>query len=125
MESSDPIIYRDGAGNILPNEEQLLREKAAKDLAARFSRRLEYEGNFRAGTIIYVEGELRIRFYHEMGGGECKFYIDIPTAEKWEAQTGAPLSRREEILTFVAQTVQREQASSWRYEIGEREIGFY
>lgn len=123
--SSGPIVYRDGFGNIIPNQDLLLREKAYNEMAARFGRRLEYEGNFRGGTIIYVEGELRIKFYHEMGGGKCKFYIDIPTAEQWEAQTGTPLSRREEILTFVAQTVQREQASSWRYEIGEGEIGFY
>ena len=94
-------------------------------MAAQFGRKIEYEGTFRAGTITYVEGDLRINFYHEMGGGNCMFYVDIPTEEKWEVQTRTPLSRRQEILEFVAETVRREQASSTRYEIQDSAIVYY
>ncbi|MBX2891643.1 MAG: hypothetical protein KF734_11985 [Saprospiraceae bacterium] len=123
--SSAPIIYRDGFGNVIPDEDLILREKVLRQITNKFTRRIEYTGNFRAGEVIYIDNEHRIQFYHEMGGGNCMFYIDIPTAQEWEARTGAPLSSRQEILEFVAQTVHAQQASSTRYEIGEREIIFY
>lgn len=69
--SSQPIQYRDGFGNILENEDLLLREKLNKELVKKFSRRIEFEGNFRSGTIIYIDNEIRIEFYHEMGGDNC------------------------------------------------------
>ena len=124
-ESWAPIQYRDGFGNVLENEDLILREKVNKDLTRRFSRHIKYEGNFRASTIIYIDDEIRIEFYHEMGGGNCMFYIDTPTEEKWEAQTKTPLSSRKEILEFVATTVQRQQASNCIYEIKSNGIGFY
>ncbi|HOZ08937.1 MAG TPA: hypothetical protein PKW75_11680, partial [candidate division Zixibacteria bacterium] len=46
---------------------------------------------FRAGTIIYIEGDLRLKFYHEMCGGGVHFSIDIPAEADWEAATGRPL----------------------------------
>ncbi len=122
---SPPIQYRDGFGNILENEDLILREKVNKELSSKFFRHIKYEGNFRSGTIIYIDDEIRIEFYHEMGGGNCMFYIDIPTEEKWEAQTKTPLSSRKEILEFVATTVQRQQASNCNYEIKSNGIGFY
>lgn len=120
-----PIVYRDGFGNELPNEDLILREKILKEMADKFGRKISYEGTFRAGTIIYHEGDLRIEFYHEMGGGNCMFYIDIPTEASWEASTKTPLERRQEILEFVAETVRREQASSTHYVIEDTSIGFY
>lgn len=119
-----PIVYRDGFGNILPDTDLELRAAAQKRLAARFGRRLEFEGNFRAGTILYVEGDIRIPFYHEMCGGGVHFTIDIPPAEKWEAATGRPLSEREDIVAFVAAETQRRQASSWRCHIYDNRIDF-
>ena len=120
-----PIVYRDGFGNIIPDLDLEMREGMGRKLATTFGQRLEYEGNFRAGTIIYIDGETRIPFYHEMCGGEMKFSIDVPEVKHWEAATGLPLSRRDEIIAFVARRVQQEQASSWRYEITGRTIDFY
>lgn len=120
-----PIVYRDGFGNVVPDLDLEMREGVGREVARRFAQRLEYEGNFRAGTIIYVDGETRIPFYHEMCGGEMKFSIDVPAVEHWVAATGTPLSRRDEIVAFVAQRVKQEQASSWRYEITGRSIDFY
>ncbi len=122
--SSLPIQYRDGFGNIIENEDLILREKVNKHLTRIFFRHIEYEGNFRAGTIIYIDDEIRIEFYHEMGGGNCIFYIDIPTEEKWEAQTKTPLSARKEIPEFVATNVQAQQASNCNYEIKSNEVAF-
>lgn len=122
---SGPIVYRDGFGNVLPNEDLEMRGKALQDMANKFSRRIEYEGTYRAGEIIYIDNERRIRFWHEMGGGNCMFYIDIPTEAQWEQHTGAPLALRTEILEFVAETVQAQHASNCRYEIGDREIAYY
>ena len=122
--SSEPRIYRDGSGNIIPNVDLELRKRANEAIARRFGRYLEYEGNFRAGVIIYVDGERRIRFQHEMAGGAYKFIIDVPPVAHWEAQTGTPLSERDEIVRFVAERVQREQASSWTFEIRATEIAF-
>lgn len=73
-------IYRDGAGNIIPNEDEIIRLKAAKNLEAALGRRLTYTGNLRSGTIIYHDGLVRLEFYTEMGGGDCLFYVDIPGA---------------------------------------------
>lgn len=120
-----PIIYKDGFGNIIPDEDLILREKLNKELARKFSRRLEYTGTLRAGTVIYIDTETRIEFPHEMGGGNSLVYIDIPSEENWEAQTKTPLERRKDILEFVATTVQAQQASNCYFEINEKEIAFY
>jgi len=118
-------VYRDGFGNIMPDEDLIIREKAFKSLTTQFSRRIEYEGTFRAGEIIYVDNEKRIRFSHEMGGGNCMFYIDVPTESEWEARTNTPLTERQGILEYVASTVRSQQASNCRYEIKESEIVYY
>jgi hypothetical protein len=119
-----PHVYRDAAGERLPNQDVQLRERAQRDLVARFTRHLEYEGNYRSGYVTYVEGDLRIRLLHEMGGGGCKFYVEIPPPERWQAATGVSVSRRDEIVRWVAAALQREQAPSWRYEIEADQIVF-
>lgn len=94
-------------------------------MAENLSRRIEYEGNFRAGYILYKAGDTVIRFYHEMAGGKYHFYIRVPPVEQWEALTKTPLDKRTTILEFVASTVQREQAPSWHYEIKADGIYYY
>jgi hypothetical protein len=86
---------------------------------------LEYAGSFRAGSITYVEGALRIVFRHHHGGRHCRFYIVLPDEAAWEAATGTPLARRDDIVDFVAETVRREEAGSWRYEIGPARIRYF
>jgi hypothetical protein len=120
-----PIVYRDGFGNVIPNTDLEMRAVALSDIARKFKRRIEYEGNYRAGTIHYIDGDRRISFWHEMAGGNMKFYIDIPTEEQWEARTGTPLSERADIIDFVAARVKQDQAPNWRYEITANSIDFY
>jgi hypothetical protein len=119
------IIYRDGFGKVIERGDVAIRAAAAASLAARFSRQLKFEGNFRSGKIIYVEGERRIEFWHEMAGGGYHMTVDIPTAEHWERATGAPLSERDDIVRFVAEETQRQQAPSWSFEITASDIRYF
>ena len=125
MEEHEPIIYRDGTGKILPNEDLELRAKILNDIVGKFTRRVEYEGNLRAGSIIYIEGDKRVKFDTEMGGGNCLFFVFIPTSEQWEKATKLPLSERVNILEFIAISANRDQASSCYYEITEDYITYY
>lgn len=123
-ERPGPIVYRDSAGNILPDLDLELREREFARLAARFARRLEFEGNARAGTITYIEGDLRLRFSHEMCRHPVHFSIDIPPPEKWETATGQPLAERDDILEFLAAETRRLQASRWNFVIHADRIDF-
>ncbi len=125
VKADKPIVYSDGFGNIIPDEDLILREKLNKELERKFSRRVEYKGNQRAGSVIYTDKDTRIEFGNEMGGGNCMVYLTIPTEEQWEAATKTDLSRRKEILEYVAAAVQAQQASNCYFEIKENEIGFY
>lgn len=122
-----PPRYRDGLGRPLPDAEQEFRTRALllleQALAPR--RRLEFRNLGRAGEVIYVDAGRRIVLEHEIGGGDCRWWIAVPRAEEWVLRTGAPLSERAEILRFVAETAQREQASGWRFEIAEDAILFF
>lgn len=122
--SRGPIIYRDGFGNILPDTDLDMREAALKKIAARFSRRLEFEGNARAGTIIYIDGDIRLRFYHEMCMRPVHFSIDVPPPDKWEAATGQPLTERDDILNFLAEETRRRLAPSLKTLIRDNRIDF-
>lgn len=119
-----PIVYRDGFGRLIENEDLRLRVQVQAQIAQVFSRRLAYSGTYRAGTIHYIEPGLQIDFPHEMCGGELQFSIDVPAEADWERATGAPLARREDIVAFVAERVRSEKAASWNYRITPRSIDF-
>jgi hypothetical protein len=112
--------YKDGFGHTLPDEDLILKEKVTKELVDKFTRYVTYEGSFRTGYVIYVEEDLRIKFRHEMGGDNCAVYIEIPTENRWEEETKTPLSRRDEIMSFVA-----NRAFSGRHEISDDCIYYY
>ncbi|HRW17207.1 hypothetical protein, partial [Amaricoccus sp.] len=122
--SAGPIVYRDGFGRVIPDEDLELRRTLQERLAARFGRHLEFDGTFRAGTITYVEGDIRIPFYHEMCTGSVHFSIDLPAPANWESVTGRPLSERADIVDFLAFETRRVKASSWNYVIRETRIDF-
>ena len=118
-------VYTDGFGNPIPNEDRMIRDRVFEDLVIKFSRRIEFEGSYRSGYVTFIEGDLRIRFLHEMYGGEFKFGIEIPEESKWEEVTKVPLARRQEIIEWLAEAVQREQASTWQYIIREKDIAYF
>jgi hypothetical protein len=120
-----PIIYKDGFGNVIPNLDLELREKVIKKTINKVFRRLEFISHGREGEVVYIEGDTKLSFYMEMGGGNCLFYLNIPSHEDWESVTKLPLNEREDILNFVAEGTQREQASSCNFIISDREIAYY
>lgn len=120
-----PIVYRDGFGNVIPDVDLEMRGKVQAQLERQFGRRVEYEGNVRAGSVIYIDPMHRIVFSNEMCGGSIKVSVEIPSVAHWVDATGAPLTMRDEIVAFVADSVHRDQASSWRYRITDTSIDFY
>lgn len=123
--SDKPIVYRDGFGKLIPNLDLEIRARVQQEVARSFNRRLEYEGTLRGGSVVYIDGDRRLSFDNEICGGGMKCTIYVPTAKRWESATGVPLAERDEIIAWVAQRVQREQAGSWRYEITDTSIDFY
>ncbi len=124
-DDNSPIVYRDGFGNEMPNEDLLLREKVLDDLYNKFTRKVEYRSSGRSGEVIYHEGDRKITFYMEMGGGNCVFYLDVPGEKDWERRTGFRLDERDSIVEHVATMTGRDQASGCRYEIRDQEIVYY
>lgn len=120
-----PIVYRDGFGNLIENEDLALRERVIQETLDKFTRRLQYRDMGRGGTVIYLEGNTRIEFYYELGGGDCVAYIDIPSPDKWEQATQTPLSRREDIILFTAERARADQASSCSIRITDTSISFH
>lgn len=92
-------------------------DKFKNDLIARFTPVLEYTQDGRGGSIYYKEHDIKIEFYWEFGGGNAVVIFYIPETKYWEAQTGTPLSRRDEILKFVCEQVIRDQAQGCTYKI--------
>ena len=114
-----PVTLPQPAALADPGEDLQRRDAQRQQLMRRFSRRLSYTNQGRAGLVHYHEGdELSLSFRWEMSGDDAEpLWIDVPTAQEWERVTGVPLARREEILRFVAETACREQSSSWTAEL--------
>ncbi len=121
------IVYRDGLGHIIPNEDLLLRERVLSELNRKFNRKVLFESQGRSGAAIYVDGDRTVKFYSEMGGGDCLFYLDIPAPDKWEEATGISLQERDEVVLFVAENTLRYQTTSSGayFKIEDRWITFY
>ncbi len=58
-------------------------------------------------------------------GATIKLFVDVPPVDEWEARTLTPLSRRDEILTFVATAFKQQKGLGWQFEIDDRQIAFY
>lgn len=86
-----------------------------------------FENTGRSGFAIYRDGSKSTRFYTEVGGGDCIFYMVIPSEAGWEKETGYPLDARENILTFIAEESIKKQANvkGAYYKIQDRHIVFY
>lgn len=100
-------------------------EPVSTDDATDRSRRVVYDGNLRAATVIYIDGSITLRFSSEMGGGNCFFYILVPTEGQWERYTQTPLRERDDIVQFIAEAMQQKQASGKRFEIDYGQITYY
>lgn len=97
-------------------------EKFKQEIMSRFFPKLEYTQDGRGGSIYYIEGAIRIQFGWEFGGGNTVVILFIPAEKYWEAQTGTPLYRRDEILKFLCEQVIRDQAPGCKYKMYEDAI---
>lgn len=88
-----------------------------KDLIAKFGPVVTYSQDGRGGKIFYQDGPVSIDFDWEFASGKVIIYFSIPQEKYWEAHTKTALSRRNEIITFVANQVINDQAPGCRFEI--------
>ncbi|MEZ4456495.1 MAG: hypothetical protein R2882_08095 [Gemmatimonadales bacterium] len=98
---------------------------AARKRAA--NSKLTYSGHGPSGEIQYADGPHRFRMYYEFGGGDALAIIPVPGAEAWEAVTGIPIARRDEVLRDIAAQVVTDQTSTGRnrVEIGSDRITIF
>jgi hypothetical protein len=82
------------------------------------ARRVDTRAMGRGGALVYhdgTEGARTISFDYEFGSGVVLIFT--PVASRWEADTGYPKARRDEIVRFVAEAARREHAAGWRCEL--------
>ncbi|MCF0062981.1 hypothetical protein MUK70_07595 [Dyadobacter chenwenxiniae] len=81
-----------------------------------------YTQDGRGGKIFYRNSEIAIDFDWEFAAGNAVVLFLIPEEKYWEIQTKTPLSRRDEILSFVANQVIKDQAPGCRFEVYSNHI---
>jgi len=101
-------------------------QKQEQDYSKNF-KRMTFENHGCSGYAIYWNGNKSTRFYTEVGGGNCLFYMVIPSIEVWASQTGYSLEERDRILPNVAEESLKKQANlpGSYYRIEEKHIVFY
>ena len=125
LRSASPAMLPQPSLRADPAEDLHLRDEHLERLARRFAWRLSYDNQGRSGRVLFHDLERHLAFAWEMTGDEAEpLVITVPSAAAWEGCTGWPLGQREEILRFVADTAQREQARSWRAELRDEAIVF-
>jgi len=124
-EPSEEKYMMDELGNKYTMEDDRYWEIFKQETINRVFRNVEYVSQGRSGKVIYKEGKKEITFYMEMGGGDCMFYLDIPSVANWEKSTGFTLLRRDDIVEYIAQRTKSDQASSSTYKIEDTGIVFY
>ncbi|MCF0050857.1 hypothetical protein LXM25_12360 [Dyadobacter sp. LJ53] len=93
-----------------------------KELIAKFGPVVTYSQDGRGGKIFYRDGPVSIDFDWEFAGGNAVVLFLVPEEKYWEIQTKTPLSRRDEILAFVANQVINDQAPGCRFEVYSNHI---
>lgn len=88
-------------------------------------KQLEYIEEGRSGYIIYKEGQSRITFFFEYGGGNCVAIIYIPAIHEWENKTKRPLADRETIVRFVAEQCVKDKAPACTYILSDNCIELF
>jgi hypothetical protein len=86
---------------------------------------IQYISDGRGGTVIYADETSSIRIYYEFGANDCVAILFIPTADRWEQETGRALSERNAILHWIAERVCQDQVSQGYYQITDGFIELY
>lgn len=81
--------------------------------------KLEYINEGRGGYVVYKDGRADIKLFFEYGGGNCIAIIYVPTSSEWTNKTNRPITKRNSILTFVAEQAIKDQAPKSYYELSD------
>jgi hypothetical protein len=84
---------------------------------------LKYINNGKDGYVVYVYGNIELKFWYELGGGKYVAIIYIPTVDNWYSKTGITIDQRQVITEFIARQMIKDQAPNSTYEICEDCIG--
>lgn len=79
----------------------------------------------REGYVAYKDESGLIKFYYELGGGDCVTIVHIPSTADWVQSTGRSLESRHAILLFTANELLQTQVRNGRFEIAEETIKFF
>jgi hypothetical protein len=71
-------------------------------------RRLVDHDHGHPGTFTTIEGPSRIGFDQASGARPWIAVLDVARPWQWEAATGCPLARRDELLRLVADEARRQ-----------------
>lgn len=88
---------------------------------------IELEITGRSGYTILYDGPKTTRFYMELGGGNCLYYLVIPSVGEWENQTAYTLAERDGILRFVGESslIKQKFPPGSFFIIEEKHMVFY
>ncbi len=73
--------------------------------------KIRYASDGRSGQVVYESAEATFSLYYEFGGGDVVACIDVPSPEKWQAHTGIPPERRDEVLHYIGRRVVQDQTT--------------
>ncbi|MCK6693632.1 MAG: hypothetical protein L6Q97_16235 [Thermoanaerobaculia bacterium] len=87
--------------------------------------RVSFQDYGRGGTVFFESSDAKFEMWWEMGINALAI-VDIPPPDRWEARTGLPLARRDEILHFIgAEIVARQTVSGGSFVVGENVLTIY
>lgn len=86
-------------------------------------KQVTYFSEGRSGHILYKEDTGCLKMYYEFGGGDCVAIIFLPDDKEWGEFSGG--EKRNEVLTFIANQVIKDQAPNCSYRITERFIEIF
>ena len=79
---------------------------------------VSFSGNLRNGTVEYTSKSGRFTMNMEMGDSDVLAIISVPSPERWESETGIPLTERESVLHSIGRkTVEAQTSGSGTYEV--------
>ena len=90
-------------------------------------RQVVFENKGPSGYVVYHNGTESTKFYMEFIGGNCIFFIWVPSEKNWEKETGFSLEARDEILAFIANESLKKQCrvSGAYFKVNDSGIAFY
>lgn len=81
-------------------------------------RKIFFSGNLRSGKVEYKSKAGSFEMDSEMGAADVLAIITVPSEDRWESETGIPLTERESVLHFIGtKTVEKQTRGSGSYEI--------